>query len=127
MLSRCREKLPRESKGVQSKATLVEADMRTFDLMRDARRPFALATIPFRPFQHLLTVEDQLASLATIHHHLADGGRLILDVLRDNLEPEVAARAPDRTARRERHPGSRADVCDAGWPSGAAHSQNRVA
>jgi hypothetical protein len=55
----------------------------------DLEQRFTLATIPFRPFQHLLTVEDQLACLATIRRHLVDGGRLILDVFNPALEQLV--------------------------------------
>jgi hypothetical protein len=64
---------------------LVRGDMREFDL----ERRFTLATIPFRPFQHLLTVEDQLVCLATIRRHLVDGGRLILDVFNPALDQLV--------------------------------------
>ena len=56
--------------------------------MRDfaLERTFALATIPFRPFQHLTTVEDQMACLRNIHRHLLPGGRLILDLFNPSLE-----------------------------------------
>jgi len=47
-------------------------------------------SIPFRPFQHLLTVNDQLSCLRCIHRHLADTGRLILDVFNPSL-PHLAA------------------------------------
>ena len=50
--------------------------MADFDL--DAA--FRLIIIPFRPFQHLLEVEQQLACLRCAHRHLVPGGRLILDV-----------------------------------------------
>jgi SAM-dependent methyltransferase len=82
MLGICRTRLSVESPDVQSRVTLVEGDMRTFDLgLR-----FALVTIPFRPFQHLLTVEDQLACLESIHRHLADNGRLVLDLFNPSLD-----------------------------------------
>jgi SAM-dependent methyltransferase len=81
MLSICRARLAREPADVQSRAQIVEGDMREFDLGRE----FRLATIPFRPFQHLITVEDQLACLTSIHRHLADGGKLILDVFNPSL------------------------------------------
>jgi SAM-dependent methyltransferase len=95
MLKICREQVERESPEVRSRVRLVEADMRAFSL----DRTFRLATLPFRPFQHLLTVEDQLACLACIHRHLEPGGRLVLDVFnpslegltRDNLGREMAA------------------------------------
>ncbi|MFQ5593985.1 MAG: class I SAM-dependent methyltransferase, partial [Anaerolineae bacterium] len=81
MLSVCREKLSREPEEVQLRVQLVKADMRQFDLGRE----FALATIPFRPFQHLITVEDQLACLKSVCRHLVAGGRLILDLFNPSL------------------------------------------
>ena len=72
--------------------------MRDFEL----GRAFALATIPFRPFQHLTTVEDQMACLRTIHRHLEPDGKLILDLFnpslavltRDNVGQEVGEEPP---------------------------------
>jgi SAM-dependent methyltransferase len=82
MLSVCRKKLSKESEFVQSKVTdLVNGDMRVFELGRE----FSLVTIPFRPFQHLLTVEDQLSCLRNIHRHLIAGGKLILDIFNPSL------------------------------------------
>jgi SAM-dependent methyltransferase len=82
MLSRCRKKLLDEPQTVQSKVIdLTQADMRDFDLGRQ----FRLVTIPFRPFQHLLTVEDQLACLQTIRRHLFDSGVLIIDIFNPSL------------------------------------------
>ena len=86
MLAVCRERLAAETPDMQQRATLVEADMRDFSL----DETFALATIPFRPFQHLLTAADQIACLETIHAHLAPGGRLILDVFNPKLEALTA-------------------------------------
>jgi len=85
MLSVCRERIGREPEAVQSRVRLVHADMRRFDV----DRRFTLATIPFRPFQHLLTVDDQLACLAAIRRHLVDGGRLILDIFNPALDALV--------------------------------------
>jgi SAM-dependent methyltransferase len=82
MLKICRDRLLAEPVEVQSKTHLVQADMRDFDLSRH----FNLVTLPFRPFQHLLTVQDQLDCLACIHRHLVPGGRLILDLFNPNLE-----------------------------------------
>ena len=82
MLKVCRERLGQEAAEVQSRATLVEGDMRTFEL----GQTFKLATTPFRPFQHLLTVEDQVACLKNIHRHLDAGGHLILDIFNPSLE-----------------------------------------
>ena len=85
MLGVCRERLLHEPPAVQEKATLAHADMRRFDLART----FALATIPFRPFQHLLNMDDQLACLSCIRRHLIEGGRLIFDVFNPSLEALV--------------------------------------
>ena len=82
MLERCREKVAAEPEKVQHRIDLVNADMRDFDL----RRTFALATIPFRPFQHLLTVDDQVACLTTIHRHLERDGRVILDLFNPSID-----------------------------------------
>ncbi|MCU0486023.1 MAG: class I SAM-dependent methyltransferase [Anaerolineales bacterium] len=76
MLEVCRSRLQEEPPEVQGRVRLVMADMRQFDLSHT----YSLATVPFRPFQHLTTVADQLACLACIHRHLAAGGRLILDL-----------------------------------------------
>jgi SAM-dependent methyltransferase len=82
MLEICREKLKNEPEEVRSRVRLVEGDMRQFEL----KNTFRLVTLPFRPFQHLTTVEDQLACLGCIHRHLADGGRLILDIFNPSME-----------------------------------------
>src|SRR3989304_2932923 len=59
----------------------VDGDMRDFRL--DER--FGLVIIPFRSFLHLLTVADQKACLAHIREHLAEGGRLALNVFNPDL------------------------------------------
>jgi len=82
MLAICRERLRREPREVQGRVQLVEADMRDFDLARQ----FRLVTAPFRPFQHLTTVDDQLSCLASIHRHLVVDGRLVLDLFNPSLE-----------------------------------------
>ncbi len=81
MLSLCREKLSQEPEEVQARAEILQADMREFDLGRE----FALVTTPFRPFQHLTAVKDQMASLACVHRHLVNGGRFILDIFNPDL------------------------------------------
>jgi hypothetical protein len=85
MLKVCRERLLAESPELRSRVQLVQADMRRFEL----GQTFKLVTVPFRPFQHLLTVEDQLACLNCIHSHLVNGGRLILDLFNPSLEALV--------------------------------------
>ena len=72
---------------------LVTGTLQTFDL-GDER--FALIFSAFRVFQHLYTVEDQLACLARVRTHLAPGGALAFDAFVPSLnrmailhEPEV--------------------------------------
>lgn len=81
MLECCEAKLHEEPVEVQSKARLILGDMRRFEL----DRKFHLVTAPFRPFQHLASLEDQLSCLASIHRHLEEGGRLILDLFNPDL------------------------------------------
>ncbi len=59
----------------------VEGDMEAFDLPEK----FGLAFIPFRSFQHLLTVQAQIACLECVHRHLVPGGRLALDVFNPDI------------------------------------------
>lgn len=81
MLARCREKLSRTSAAVQSRVRLVQGTMTDFDL----GERFLLITIPFRPFQHLVGVEDQIACLRCANCHLDRGGTLILDLFQPML------------------------------------------
>jgi SAM-dependent methyltransferase len=81
MLAVCRQKLSLEPMEVRLRVDLVQGDMRQFDL----GRRFHLVTMPFRPFQHLLTVEDQRSCLTCIHRHLNEGGRVILDIFNPSL------------------------------------------
>ena len=81
MLARCREKLCRQPPEVQARARIVRGDMTNFHL----GETFALITVPFRAFQHLLSVEEQLACLQCAHQHSPPGGKLILDLFQVNL------------------------------------------
>ena len=113
MLGLCRERLAREPEQVRARARLVRADMRDFDL----GRCYPLATIPFRPFQHLQTVEDQISCLRAIRRHLAPDGRLILDLFNPSVyhlarqvtgeelgdEPEMVLPDGRRVLRRHRY------------------------
>ena len=85
MLEICRARIEREPADVSARARVVEGDMRTFELGRQ----FALVTLPFRPFQHLATVPEQLACLTTIRRHLCPGGRVIVDLFNPSLEALV--------------------------------------
>jgi len=81
MLGICRRRLAEEAEDVRARVTLVHADMRDFDLGQQ----FALVTTPFRSFQHVITVEEQLACLAAIRRHLVDGGQFVLDLFNPSL------------------------------------------
>lgn len=89
MMAVCARRMLQEPPEVQARVRLVQGDMRSFDLGQS----FALVTIPFRPFQHLTTVEDQVACLTSIHRHLLPGGRLVLDLFNPSI-PFLAA--PER-------------------------------
>ena len=81
MLAVCEQRIEQEPAEVQQRVQLDQADMRDFDL----GQMFKLITIPFRPFQHLIEVEDQIACLRCIRRHLADDGRFILDLFNPSL------------------------------------------
>lgn len=76
MLERCRAKLAREPQAVQDRATIVRADITKFSLPDR----FDLAIAPFRCFQHLIRVGDQIECLKTVARHLKRSGTLVLDL-----------------------------------------------
>ena len=81
MLAVCRRRLLELPEADRSRARLVRGDMRNLDLSAS----FPLVTVPFRPFQHLLTVDDQLRCLERLRRHVDDGGQFILDVFNPGL------------------------------------------
>jgi SAM-dependent methyltransferase len=76
MLQVLTENLAREPQEVRDRVTVHEGDMRAFGL----NQTFPLVMIPFRPMQHMFTVEDQVAALKTAAAHLTDDGLLAFDV-----------------------------------------------
>jgi SAM-dependent methyltransferase len=90
MLDVLRQQLPSEPPEVRRRVRLFEGDMRTF---RSDRR-YALVTIPFRPMQHMFTLEDQLAALKTAAFHLQPNGRLAFDVFYPKFSFIDAATSP---------------------------------
>jgi SAM-dependent methyltransferase len=64
-----------------SNIRFVEGTMSDFSLPER----FGLVAIPFRSFQHLLTVADQLACLRCIREHLVPGGRLAMDIFNPDI------------------------------------------
>ena len=82
MLRILERKLAAEPEDVRDRVRLVLGDMTGFSL--DER--FPLITTPFRSFQHLLTVTEQVACLERVAAHLEPGGRFILDLFQPDAE-----------------------------------------
>ena len=82
MLQRAAEKRARLGREAQEHVHLVHGDMAQFDLAEQ----FRTILIPFRPFQHLLEVEQQTACLNCAKKHLAPNGRLIVDFFQTDAE-----------------------------------------
>jgi SAM-dependent methyltransferase len=82
MLGVLQRKLDDEPPEVRARVTIVEDDMRTFQL---AER-FALVIAPFRALLHNLTDADHLACFRRVREHLRPGGRLAFNVFHPSLE-----------------------------------------
>jgi SAM-dependent methyltransferase len=82
MLKKCSENLTVQTEETRNRVRLVRGDMTDFDL----KKHFALVTMPFRPFQHLVTVTEQKACLGCINKHLQPNGRLVFDVFNPRLD-----------------------------------------
>lgn len=82
MLGVLRSQLAQEPHEVREHVTVREGDMRNFRL----ERKFPLVLIPFRPLQHMYTVQDQMDALATAAFHLDEGGKIAFDVFFPNFE-----------------------------------------
>jgi SAM-dependent methyltransferase len=80
MLQKCREKVGGLPDVVQKRVKLIQGDMTRFN----TGEKYALITLPFRPFQHLITVKEQKACLGCIHQHLEPHGKLVFDVFNPN-------------------------------------------
>ena len=76
MLAKCREKLGNQPEEVQKRGQLINGNMVDFKL----KETYSLITTPFRSFQHLLSVDNQLSCLQCSNRHLRKGGKLILDL-----------------------------------------------
>ncbi|HMS64029.1 MAG TPA: class I SAM-dependent methyltransferase [Ignavibacteria bacterium] len=77
MLDKLRSKI-----NEKDKERIFLSDVRELSL----KKRFNLIIAPFRIFQHLLSIEDQLTALNKIYDHLEDGGKFIFDVFVPNLE-----------------------------------------
>jgi ubiquinone/menaquinone biosynthesis C-methylase UbiE len=76
MLNVLRDKLQREVKDVRELVSTLQGDIRNFR----SNQEYPLVIIPFRPLQHMYTVEHQIAALETAAFHLEEGGLLVFDV-----------------------------------------------
>jgi SAM-dependent methyltransferase len=97
MLDAARRKCERQDTALRNRLELIEADITAFTIDRS----FPLALVPFSTFQHLTTPEQQRACLYCIHKHLAEDGRLVLDVFDPVLDacvPGATTPNPDREA-----------------------------
>lgn len=93
MLARCRAKTHALPASARSRITLVEGDMTRFRLSRT----FPLAIAPFRPIQHLTTVDAQLSFLQCVYEQLQPGGRFVFDVFHPNLAMLAAPINPEES------------------------------
>ncbi len=100
MLKKCQEKIDRQPKKAQELIRIVEGDMVDFN----ADERFSLVTTPFRPFQHLISTEEQKSCLECVHRHLDKGGLLILDLFHPFLpalyDPKYQVETEDSAERK---------------------------
>jgi SAM-dependent methyltransferase len=82
MLERAAEKRAALRREARERVHLVQGDMTRFDL----GEKFRSIIIPFRPFQHLLEVDQQIACLDCVRNHLAPRGRVIVDFFQTDAE-----------------------------------------
>lgn len=76
MLELAQKKIDAADENVRARLAIQQGDMRSFELARK----FQLIYIPFNTFGILLTLQDQLAALASIQKHLAPNGLFAFDV-----------------------------------------------
>ena len=76
MLDVLQKNLKREPKDVRELVSIMQGDLRHFR----SHRNYPLVIIPFRPMQHMYSVEDQINALKTAAFHLEPDGVLAFDV-----------------------------------------------
>jgi SAM-dependent methyltransferase len=82
MLRVLEARLAREAPNVRERVAIHEGDMRSFRL----RRQYPLVIIPFRPMQHMYTIQDQVDALTTAVAHFEENGKLAFDVFFPKFE-----------------------------------------
>jgi len=100
MLAIARRKAAKSPAAVRERLTLVHQNMTRLDLPGR----FGFIFVPFRSFQHLLTIDLQRAALTAIARHLDANGRLALHLFDPRLDllldtspppPELSAIEPE--------------------------------
>jgi len=92
MLQVLRDHIAGEPAEVQRRIVVHQGDMRAFR----GEQKYPLVSIPFRPMQHMYTVEDQLKALQTAAFHLRDDGVLAFDVFFPRFEGLLAKTGEER-------------------------------
>ncbi len=82
MLRVLKSHIEKEPAQVRRNITLHQGDMRDSRL----RKKFPLVIIPFRPLQHMYTLQDQMKALTTAAFHLQTEGILAFDVFYPKFE-----------------------------------------
>lgn len=82
MLNILKKNLEQETQPVRELVAISSGDIRSFR----SRQKYPLVIIPFRPLQHMHSVEDQLAALKTAAFHLEEKGVLAFDVFYPNFD-----------------------------------------
>ena len=78
MLQRLRHRLALESREVAQRVEMVEQDVVRLDL---GERKYHLIILPFNSLMCVPSFEGQLATIGAARRHLAEGGRLVLDLM----------------------------------------------
>jgi SAM-dependent methyltransferase len=89
MLARLEVKLAAELPSTREHVTTQRADVTEFDL----GRTFPLIIAPFRVFQQLTTIDEQLGCLESVARHLAPGGQFVFDVFNPYFDALVKDRS----------------------------------
>jgi SAM-dependent methyltransferase len=101
MLKILADRLARELQEVRERVKLRKGDMRDFRLGNQ----YPLVIIPFRPMQHMETVQDQVSALTTAALHLSNTGILAFDVFYPKFEM-ITAKVGEEVPEMEWTPSS---------------------